>query len=329
MITFGNESQQNSNNNSNNKNEEIDNLKKKYKKILQENKVLKALLDETIGYSEKLRSSFKNNENMYISISDTIKLVLNNQKFYNQNLEKNENFSQLKINSKENLRNSTNNSNYFASTSVAEPNPNLTTNSDIHLNKLNNININLNNSTNITNIYNDTNTKLNLKNIPGEKLQEKKLNKEINNTKNLEKNFLEISGKIEAGELKDSNLNKIENESNLVVTLPINPKGEDLVSICKNLSENLNLMQKNFINLRNDKEELEKKYSIIEMTLKLSEDNHNSLIIKYEELEKYIDVLYKSIQSILVINCVNSKSTESLKCEPIPSYLRFINNVIN
>lgn len=516
MITFGNESLQNSLNNSNNiqtskKSDEFELLKKKYKKLEKENKMLKATLEELINLSEILKSSFKNTENMYVTISDSIKGALSG-KFYNTGLA-NSTDTLLKsqiLGSQENLLNLNQGSslNFFATGQLAELNKNginnNVNNSSVNLNNSPNlpININLNSNTNITNIYNNadgsnaTSTNINNnnkslslddisskgkasnseaedekenrgrssrdefkensdnprknslkknssdKNIvltlgdehPNSKSNFEKNTKEkektnaisliddcknskmisenesknynnlnaINNIKttydlsnaeikenNLEKEFSEKSEnsslindkntekkdipKVQNEENIDKNLNnnntnantndnstnkdsnkntngsqnqKLENKDNKNFSSEINlevefenitklildnqnKKEENNDEFLNKLADNFTELQKKFFQIKFEKEEYEKINTDILKNLKQTEENYNVISAKYDELNKYIDILYKSIHSILVLSDSSDEKTQTIKCEPVPSYLRFINNVIN
>ncbi len=57
--------------------------------------------------------------------------------------------------------------------------------------------------------------------------------------------------------------------------------------------------------------------------------NVKDLNNKCDDLNKYIDVLYKSIHSVLILSDSTKEKVNIIKCEPVPSYLRFINNTIN
>jgi len=62
----------------------------------------------------------------------------------------------------------------------------------------------------------------------------------------------------------------------------------------------------------------------IEMDLYIKELN-----IKFDDVNKYIDVLYKSIHSVFILQDTTKEKVNIIKCEPVPSYIRFINNTIN
>lgn len=79
---------------------------------------------------------------------------------------------------------------------------------------------------------------------------------------------------------------------------------------------------KNFEKKMLEKFNLEKKNKDLEIYLK-------DLNEKCDELNKYIDVLYKSIHSVLILTDTTKDKVNIIKCEPIPSYLKFINNAIN
>lgn len=99
---------------------------------------------------------------------------------------------------------------------------------------------------------------------------------------------------------KDLNLNRISNEI---------------------LTYTENLHQKFFEKI-DERKELEIKN--IELDLYLKEYTN-----KCDDLNKYIDVLYKSIHSVLILSDASKEKVNIIKCEPVPSYLRFINNTIN
>lgn len=100
---------------------------------------------------------------------------------------------------------------------------------------------------------------------------------------------------------------------------------EDFLKMHENIIE---LTKENtLINIHN--QELGKINSDITSQLKITEEKYKILSEKYEELNKYIDILYKSIHSILVLTDLQPGNATTIKCEPIPSYLKFINNVID
>jgi len=510
MITFGNESLQISNNLNPKKLDEHELLKKKYRKLESENRALKSIIEEMMGLSENLKISFKNTESMYITISDSIRNVLNG-KHYNSgmalstdNLLKSQN-----IGSQENLinLNQGNNFNFFASQSIADLNKIPNVNPSLNIDNKNNpqININLNSNTNITNIYNNGSTNevtnsnnkiinqneekneniivnsfndelnkenkenVNIKkenkeekrvkiiedtlnnsqnnqnsnnNSPrkvsslrnsfekdvvltlGEDLHNKKIfennNKErenlniidlnisgkqdykanlenarksLNNNNAIESqnNYIidgtkisdkEFSEKINISNLNKDNNNELEkidqknakiivnnNNSNENSTKESNKTSSNASNQNKNeikekiyasetnlevefenltkiilenlkkdksseesmnkLADNLYELQKKYLQIKYEKEEYEKVNLEILKTLKQAEDRYNHIYSKYEELNKYIDILYISIHSILVLSDNSNEKTHTIKCEPVPSYLRFINNIIN
>jgi len=101
------------------------------------------------------------------------------------------------------------------------------------------------------------------------------------------------------------------------------------VDLVNKLNNNFNQIKKKFMQIRLQKEEYEKKNLNMLKTLKESGDNYNSVYAKYKDFNKFIDFLYKSNHSILVFNEVKDDIIHTIKCEPVPSYLRFINNIIN
>lgn len=509
MITFGNESLQNSKNNSIKeqvikKPDDFELLKKKYKKLEKENKMLKATLEELINLSENLKMSFKNTESMYITISDSIKNVLSG-KLYNSSLvNSSENLIKSKIlSSQENLHNLNQPSslNFLENGKLDEMQKNsINNNSSLNINSSVNlpININMHSNTNITNIYNNRSSneklndklnnmneiiKINNKNADGSDLEN--INKENlihdksfqgdiiseiiernckdknvvltlgdedsnpnnnlennnkrkenynalnlvvesdrdenlkisseNQTKNLnnlnasndlntaskenvhdKKYEKEFSEKIDNSLLNDNissnldhnikgpkedkidirinnninantnnntnenstnkdsdknsnasqNIKLLENKENKNFGSEINldiefenitkfildhqNKKEDISDDFSNkLAESFSELHKKFLHLKFEKEEYEKINIEILKILKQTEENYQNVIAKHDELNKYIDILYKSIHSILVLSDNSNEKTHTIKCEPVPSYLRFINNVIN
>ena len=142
-------------------------------------------------------------------------------------------------------------------------------------------------------------------------------NNENNNDKNEneKKNF--IFEKIqEVNNLIDSNENFNEFEKIKI------EKEFDFAEISENLIDFIMNFHRNFLEKIEEKKEIEIKN--IELDLYLKE-----LTSKCEDLNKYIDVLYKSIHSVLILSDSTKEKINIVKCEPVPSYLRFINNTIN
>ena len=117
--------------------------------------------------------------------------------------------------------------------------------------------------------------------------------------------------------------NLIESNENLRDFTKINiEKDLELNVLTINLLDFLMNFQKNYCEKIEEKNEFEMKSLELELYLK-------ELTSKCEDLNKYIDVLYKSIHSILILSDSTKEKTNIIKCEPVPSYLRFINNTIN
>jgi len=108
-----------------------------------------------------------------------------------------------------------------------------------------------------------------------------------------------------------------------------NKKEDNNEEILNKLAESFAEMQKKFLQIKLEKDEYEKLNSEILKNLKLTEENYLIISSKYEELNKFIDIMYKTIHSILVLSDSTETKTQTIKCEPIPSYLKFINNIIN
>jgi len=171
---------------------------------------------------------------------------------------------------------------------------------------INNNNNNLDTITNDNSTNRDSNKNSNAS--QNNKLTEKKDNKNFGPEINLEIEYENISKLI------------VENHSK---------KEENNDQLLNKLAENFSELQKKFFKIKFEKEEFEKINIEILKTLRQKEDNYIIMSAKYVELNKYIDILYKSIHSILVLSDSSSEKTQTIKCEPVPSYLKFINNLIN
>jgi hypothetical protein len=171
---------------------------------------------------------------------------------------------------------------------------------------INNNNNNLDIITNDNSTNRDSNKNSNAS--QNNKLTENKDNKNFGPEINLEIEYENISKLI------------VENQSK---------KEENNDELLDKLAENFSELQKKFFKIKFEKEEFEKINIEILKTLRQKEDNYIIMSAKYSELNKYIAILYKSIHSILVLSDSSNKKTQTIKCEPVPSYLKFINNLIN
>lgn len=193
------------------------------------------------------------------------------------------------------------------------------------------------NNSSINNKFNED--KKEFLNSPNEDLSDKNI---LNNTNTNDNSTYKDSNK----NSNASHSNKLENKDNRNFSSEINlelefenitklildnhsKKDENNEDFLNKLADNLSELQKKFFQIKFEKEEYEKINIEILKTLKQTEENYNIISVKYDELNKYIDILYKSIHSILVLSDNTNDKAQTVKCEPVPSYLRFINNVIN